>query len=216
MIISGIYAILNIINNKVYVGSAKNFKYRWQIHISRLAKNKHHSEHLQAAWNKYGQNNFIFYVLKYVENLNDLLGCEQYWMDEFEVCNREKGYNVNLIAGSRLATKNTRKIIFTEERRKRISESKKGKPPTEAQRKAVSEANKKRVGVKYKTTNEHTCRCKCDVCLAIKNEKKRKLRAKNKLENPEHYREQQRKWDKNKNKDKTKIFILVPDVSIRE
>jgi hypothetical protein len=40
---SGIYCIKNIINNKLYIGSAKNFRIRFNIHLSQLRKNKHHS-----------------------------------------------------------------------------------------------------------------------------------------------------------------------------
>ena len=42
----GIYKIVNSINNKIYVGSAKNIKKRWSAHKSDLNKNKHHNKHL--------------------------------------------------------------------------------------------------------------------------------------------------------------------------
>ena len=39
----GIYKIKNIINGKVYIGSAIYFIKRWSVHKSELKNNKHHS-----------------------------------------------------------------------------------------------------------------------------------------------------------------------------
>lgn len=50
---SGVYMIKNVLNNHKYIGSTKNFKQRLKQHLSDLRNNKHHSPHLQAAWNKY-------------------------------------------------------------------------------------------------------------------------------------------------------------------
>jgi group I intron endonuclease len=60
---SGIYQIRNIVNNHIYIGSAKNFKTRWNTHLCNLRKGKHHSSHLQKAFRKYGEENFIFEIL---------------------------------------------------------------------------------------------------------------------------------------------------------
>lgn len=57
---SGIYEIVNTVNGKRYIGSAKKFKIRWSKHVSALRLCKHHSRHLQAAWNKYGEAAFKF------------------------------------------------------------------------------------------------------------------------------------------------------------
>lgn len=62
--ISGIYAIVNTINNKQYIGSAINIKSRWVDHKKRLRKGNHHCKHLQFAWNKYGESAFSFIVLE--------------------------------------------------------------------------------------------------------------------------------------------------------
>jgi len=60
---SGVYQILNKINNKSYVGSAVNLKNRKLQHFSNLRKNKHTNEYLQNSWNKYGEDCFEFIVL---------------------------------------------------------------------------------------------------------------------------------------------------------
>lgn len=59
----GIYCILNTINNKLYIGSSSNLKRRKMFHFSRLSNNKHFNNHLQNAWNKYGELNFKFYII---------------------------------------------------------------------------------------------------------------------------------------------------------
>jgi group I intron endonuclease len=63
-IISGIYKIVNKINNDFYVGSSKNINRRWHTHKSTLKYNRHHCIYLQRSWNKYGGQNFSFEILK--------------------------------------------------------------------------------------------------------------------------------------------------------
>src|SRR3970040_1255088 len=55
----GVYKILNVMNGKVYVGSAANFKSRWKFHLGQLRYGNHHSITLQRAYNKYGERNFM-------------------------------------------------------------------------------------------------------------------------------------------------------------
>ena len=47
----GIYKLT--INNKIYIGSAKNIGIRLSKHLLDLERNKHHSIYLQRTWNKY-------------------------------------------------------------------------------------------------------------------------------------------------------------------
>ena len=65
--ISGIYKIVNRVNGKYYVGSSANIggkRGRWSEHRRLLTRNKHHNEHLQNAWNKYGEQNFEFLIIE--------------------------------------------------------------------------------------------------------------------------------------------------------
>lgn len=96
---SGIYKILNKINGKFYIGSAKNFKKRWWVHCSLLRNNKHHNEHLQAAWNKYGELAFEFIILHECK-IEELLICEQSLLDQTKCFNRDIGYNTCTVAGN--------------------------------------------------------------------------------------------------------------------
>lgn len=105
---SGIYKIENIINNKVYIGSSKNTKARWQKHKALLRHNKHHNNHLQSAWNKYGENSFIFSIVELCP-IDSLLNREQHFIDTL---NPE--YNQTAKAG---------KVEMTFERRNKLSYS---------------------------------------------------------------------------------------------
>ena len=51
--LSGIYKITNIINNKFYIGSAVDLKEREYEHFRRLFKNNHCNILLQNSFNKY-------------------------------------------------------------------------------------------------------------------------------------------------------------------
>ena len=60
---TGIYAIINKVNGKIYVGQAVSIEDRWGDHKARLNRGKHENSHLQRAWDKYGADNFEFTVL---------------------------------------------------------------------------------------------------------------------------------------------------------
>lgn len=104
---TGIYKIINILNNKIYVGSALNIKHRWRIHIKSLLLNKHHSIKLQRAYNKYGANCFDFEIIEECEK-KDLIYREQYYIDLYNSFNN--GYNCRPIANSNLGKKFSKKV----------------------------------------------------------------------------------------------------------
>lgn len=96
---SGIYAILNFVSNKIYVGQAFNIQKRWKNHRIGLRLDQHANRYLQAAHNKDGQFSFIYYVLEECL-IEDLDKREQLWMDFYKSYNREFGYNLNPTAGN--------------------------------------------------------------------------------------------------------------------
>jgi len=101
----GIYVIAHIASGKAYVGSAVNFKRRFNSHRSSLALNKHHSGKLQNAWNKYGESAFSFSIIEVVPEARDLVAREQAWIDEMDSVAR--GYNISPTAGSPLGVKHS-------------------------------------------------------------------------------------------------------------
>ena len=79
--ISGIYIILNKVNNKYYIGSAYNIiDERWPDHKSKLRKNKHINQSLQFDWNQYGEESFEFHIVELVERKNNFI-IEQKYLD---------------------------------------------------------------------------------------------------------------------------------------
>lgn len=119
---SGVYMIKNTVTNKVYIGSASNFERRFYLHKLNLNRNKHHSRHLQSAWNKYGQYNFEFIILeKTTCEKKILLETEQIYIDKYQSANENFGYNINPKSHSSLGVKRS------EEYRKKSSEFRKGK-----------------------------------------------------------------------------------------
>ena len=81
---TGIYQIRNLVNDNIYVGSAVDISQRWWRHTCDLRKNKHHSQHLQRAWNKYGKESFELSILEECEPVKEtLLDREQYYLDTF-------------------------------------------------------------------------------------------------------------------------------------
>ena len=89
---SGIYIIRNIVNNKCYIGQTNNLKARWIKHKNFLKNNKHHNRHLQAAWNKYGAEEFVFEILEEcpIEELDEK---ETYYIHKYET--HINGYNLD-------------------------------------------------------------------------------------------------------------------------
>jgi len=118
---SGVYAIINLMNNKVYVGSACDLKRREADHVRRLRGGYHDNLYLQNSWNKYGESNFTFGLLEECE-LFELIPREQYWIDEFESYLFKNGYNRSPTAGSPLGVKHS------DETKAKMSERMLGKP----------------------------------------------------------------------------------------
>lgn len=103
---SGIYAIINKVNGKRYIGSAKRLHRRYGEHRRLLDAGRHHSPTLQRSWDKYGAGAFEYVVLEFVEDLDILLLREQAWIDE-SACVGKAGYNISPTAGSPLGVKHS-------------------------------------------------------------------------------------------------------------
>lgn len=78
---SCVYRIINTIDGKYYIGSTDiTFNRRKNLHLSRLRRNKHHSPYLQNAFNKYGEDAFVFEILHIVPD-GDTRIVEQLYLD---------------------------------------------------------------------------------------------------------------------------------------
>jgi group I intron endonuclease len=91
---SGVYIIKNSINNRVYVGSSGNIKKRWSDHKRDLMAEKHHSQSLQADWEEYGSESFVFEVLERIEGLDERILAEKNYIIQLSSKKIDAVYNV--------------------------------------------------------------------------------------------------------------------------
>ena len=77
-----IYEIVNLVNNKKYIGQTINPINREKQHFTSLQNNKHWNKHLQRSFNKYGEENFDFFIIDSTNNLNELDELESYYIVE--------------------------------------------------------------------------------------------------------------------------------------
>jgi group I intron endonuclease len=112
---TGVYKIVNKVNNKIYIGSsAVNITKRFYEHLNSLRHNYHYNFKLQNDFNKYGESNFNFEVLELIEPVKCVT------LEQFYINTLQPYYNISPIAQSQLGFKHS------VETKQRISQIKKG------------------------------------------------------------------------------------------
>lgn len=150
--ICGIYCIENMSNHKKYIGQSVNIYERWAGHRTLLRKGKHRNQHLQSAWTTYGENNFLFYIIKecLVDQLDEL---EIYYTSLYNVYDKQYGYNIEPAgrANHTRATETIEKIkqnrnyIVSEETRQRIREIQTGRKLTDEWKTNISNHHRRAI-----------------------------------------------------------------------
>lgn len=79
----GVYRIEHVASGRLYIGSSHNLRKRWQAHLRCLRAGSHHSQKLQRAWDKYGEEAFVFTVMATVSIL-ELRAKEQQYLDKIK------------------------------------------------------------------------------------------------------------------------------------
>ena len=90
---SGIYKIVNKVDNKVYIGQSIDLKKRQKSHFNNLIKGTHQNIYLQNAFNKYGIDNFYFEIIEKCDK-DELNNKEIYYINYYDSLSRNKGYNI--------------------------------------------------------------------------------------------------------------------------
>jgi group I intron endonuclease len=132
--ITGVYAITNNINDRMYIGSSNNITTRFYLHKLQLNKNKHCNTFLQRSWNKYGEENFTFKLLEEC-TIDKQIETEQKYIDIYKVTH--KLYNMAPVAGTVLGIKRS------EATKQLMSEVRKGIPPNRIDYKHSEETKEK-------------------------------------------------------------------------
>jgi group I intron endonuclease len=132
----GIYKITNLINGKVYFGQTVNYEKRMRSHISHLSKGNHHNCHIQNAFNLYGKDSFKMELVCGCE-ISELDKLERQYIKKFNTTNENFGYN--------LMTGGQHYREFTDEVKRKMSESNKGRKKSEEHKRKIGLAHKGRI-----------------------------------------------------------------------
>lgn len=113
---AGIYQIKQISTGKMYIGqTSQSFKRRYWMHQYHLRHNVHDNRYLQAAWNKYGEDDFVFGVIEVCKrDKSFILEREVYYIGLYDTF--KSGFN--LTSGGEGAPG----VIPTPEARRKIGE----------------------------------------------------------------------------------------------
>lgn len=134
----GIYKITCLCNNKFYIGSSVELEYRIRTHLRLLRKNKHRNKHLQAAYNKYRENNFTVECIEacpVTTTQNEVVLLEQKYLDNLTPWNNNIGFNMSEKAYCPPSRKGAK---LTEEHKQKVSLANKGRIVSEATRRIKS------------------------------------------------------------------------------
>ena len=91
-----IYRITNMITNDYYIGSAESFERRKWHHTYDLRRGAHKNPRMQAAWNKYGSEAFVFEVLEEIPDGRATFDVENTYL--MKCVGQPDCYNVNVDA----------------------------------------------------------------------------------------------------------------------
>ena len=133
-----VYRIRNLFNGKKYIGSTMSCATRMYFHINRLRRGTSSSLKLQRAFNKHGENAFVFEIVEHCTAYN-LLEREQYYL------NQKPEYNISFIAGP----KTRFGLKATEQHRANMSKALKGRM-SPMKGKKFSDEHKRKISAAHK------------------------------------------------------------------
>lgn len=137
----GIYDIRNVLTGRQYIGqTGECFQRRYWHHRWKLRNGCHDNKHLQAAYDKYGEDAFVFEILETVQSAESLDDCEIR-----QIAAHPNAYNILEGGGGRRGThmsEHAKQIVgsknrahmtgrrHTEETKRRMSETRRGQTYT--------------------------------------------------------------------------------------
>jgi len=149
-----VYKITNMVNGKVYVGqTVRGIHTRWTEHKRHALTggDTHRCPRLSRSIRRHGPDNFVIDILEICTNLDDLNKREEYWIGTLQSMDKSKGYNLQSGGMNMVPSESTRARMsvwqigrkFSDESRKRMSDSHRSLPPRSADHcRKISEMNK--------------------------------------------------------------------------
>ncbi len=149
-IVSGIYAIFNLVNGKVYIGQSGNLAQRYKEHWSNKGVNGKHNRDISDDFELYTVTNFLFIILEFVllpfGVINDIDNCRAYlkpyedkWIDYYECLNPLYGYNKIYGGVTTLGASFYQEQEFKDKISKSLKEYYKNNPVTEETKQRISD-----------------------------------------------------------------------------
>ena len=112
-----IYKVINLINNKVYIGLTKQTLEKRK-HQHELHANKKPIMVLHYAIRKYGKENFSWEIIKQCNNLEELNKSEKEFINLFNSTKKENGYNRTTGGENPVMTLETRKKMSLSQKKR--------------------------------------------------------------------------------------------------
>ena len=118
----GIYCIECVPTKEKYIGkTGDRFLNRYNNHIESFKKGIQNQK-MQACWNKYGADNFVFFVIEECENEDELNKLERHYIQKYDTC--KSGFNVKRGGdGGPLSEKTKEKMRMSSKHRKLTPEA---------------------------------------------------------------------------------------------
>jgi len=148
-----IYQIINIQNNKCYIGQTiKCIDWYVELHFKRAERGDYKGKkYFYDAIRKYGRNNFKYYILGYCDSKKELNDAEIICIEFFQSNNSIYGYNMTKggdgVSGYKIGIETREKLskirkgrIVSKETRIKIGKIRKGKTNSEEHRKNISKS----------------------------------------------------------------------------
>lgn len=140
-----VYMVLNVKNNKMYIGSTVNYEKRYRSHINGLRGLYHDNKKMEKEFHEFGEESFKFRVLCVTKSKEERFGIEESIIQTLKTY--EHGYNLTMDGrGKYILSDETREKM----RNNTLGESNPfyGKKHTEETRKILSQHASKRTGEK--------------------------------------------------------------------
>lgn len=131
--IGGAYTVTCTVNNRRYAGSSGDVFGRWKHHRYLLRHGKHYRPEMQADWDLYGEDAFIFFLVEAHVEPTEWKLCEQELLDD--------AFAAGLAYNSAPSAFDNTGTVRSEEHKQAISAANKGVPKTAGHRAKLSEAH---------------------------------------------------------------------------